>query len=164
MPADSQNETAPLTNETTEKPAKKQKKNRKKGSAYALMKKQRQEKRRREEMLKLNNDREKVSVKLIEHWVNFSLEEASANPDVYSTEESITLMTSVEKHPDFIALIQKLKNNGYNVQHAFGSGPKKRPILTIIISWEHHLNEANEDIKQNPIVATNLIPEIPPEN
>ncbi|MAI08128.1 MAG: hypothetical protein CMF61_04125 [Magnetococcales bacterium] len=163
MSAESQKETT-VPNTSTEKPLKKQRKTRKKGSAYALMKKQRQEKRRTEEMLKLKNDREKVSVKLIEHWVNFSLEEASANPDLYMTEESITLMSSVEKHPDFIALIQKLENNGYNVQHAFGSGPKKRPILTIIISWEHHLKEANEDIKQEPIIATNLIPEVPPEN
>lgn len=163
MSVETQNKTETSTS-TKNKETTKKRANRKKGTAFALMKKQRQEKKRREEMVKSKSEREKISVKLIEHWVNFSLEEASANPDVYSTEESITLMSSVEKHPDFIKLIEKLENNGYMVQTTFGSGSKKRPILTIIISWEHHLKEVNEDLKTEPVVATNLVPEVPVEN
>lgn len=128
-------------------------------TALNLMKKQRRMKRDLTKQEKIKIEREKRSILVIESWISFSLEEASKEPDTYSTEESITLMTRIDNHPNFLAIIEKLEGNGFDVKYSFGSGPKNRPILTIIISWDHHLKKATEDIKTEKIHMNDIMEE-----
>ncbi|MAF31171.1 MAG: hypothetical protein VXY83_04860 [Pseudomonadota bacterium] len=92
----------------------------------------------------------KISVKMIEYWLEDALKKAEADPTLSSIEESITLMCKVEQHESFKALIQKLKDEGFKVRYQFGTTTKDRPILNIILEWAHLNEEAEKSLKDFP--------------